>query len=280
MNKPFLEEINKATTHVPFFSMVVIPCESDTHFHEEIEVVLILKGEVELKLGKENFHGSSGDICIIMPNQIHSFNSYGHAVFYTFKINWNISSSHANFSKYRILCPVVKHSTEFNEILSQYFALAVEEYKDHKEGTNYVLSACANMILVEILRSEYLVLREDITDDVDSKKQNFISSVNAYIDVNYAEQISSCDVAEHLNYSKYYFMHLFKETTGTTFTAFLTKYRLKKATELLLQPNKKAYIIATECGFANIRSFYKAFKDMYGMTTSEYIRENRVYHSK
>jgi len=272
MNKPFLEEVNKATAHVPFFSMVVIPCESSIHFHEEIEIVLILKGEVELRVGKEQFHASSGDICIIMPNQIHSFNSHDHAVFYTFKINWNISSTHANFSKYRILSPVIKHTTGFNKKLYKYFALAIEEHDNRKVGTKYVLSACANMMLAEILRAECLVLKEDIMDDINSKKHNLILSVNAYIDENYAAQISSCDVAEHLNYSKYYFMHLFKEATGTTFTAFLTEYRLKKATDLLLRPNKKTYIIAEECGFTNIRSFYKAFKEKYGMTPKEWIK--------
>ena len=106
-----------------------------------------------------------------------------------------------------------------------------------------------------------------------------MSAVNEYVDENYAEQISSSDLAEHLNYSKYYFMHLFKESFGTNFTSFLTEFRLNKATELLLKTNKKTYIIAAECGFTNTRSFYKAFKESFNMTTSEYVKENRIYRS-
>ena len=279
MNKPFLEEKNKPTPYVPFFSMVIIPGHGRAHFHEDLELILVEKGDISITLDTEVFHASPGDICIIVPNQIHAFVTSDFAVLYTFKINWNIISSHTNFSKYVASSPIIKKATCFNEKLHNYFHLAIDEYRNRKEGSDYVLCACSNMLLAEITRSNYLVLKNEVKNNTTSSDFNFISSVNAYIDTHFAEPISSADMAEQLNYSKYYFMHLFKKVTGTTFTSFLTDYRLKKATELLLHSDKKTYIIAIECGFTNTRSFYKAFKEVYGMTTSDYIKKYRIYRA-
>jgi YesN/AraC family two-component response regulator len=79
------------------------------------------------------------------------------------------------------------------------------------------------------------------------------------------------DVADQLNSNRTYVTDCIKSARGMTFTQYVNTYRVNYAKEQLLnQPDKKVSAIATDAGFTNEVSFFRAFKALTGTTPSEF----------
>jgi len=77
-------------------------------------------------------------------------------------------------------------------------------------------------------------------------------------------------VAAAVHTSIFYFCKLFKKVTGTTFTEFVSRTRVEKAKNLLLNPNLRVSEIAYEVGFQSLTHFNRVFKQIMGESPTEY----------
>lgn len=91
-----------------------------------------------------------------------------------------------------------------------------------------------------------------------------------YINNNYTSNISLDDVSRVINISPYYFSKLFKEETGEGFVEYLTKLRIEKAKDLLLNTDMPMKEICLEVGYPDPNYFSRTFKKNYGVTPTEY----------
>lgn len=82
--------------------------------------------------------------------------------------------------------------------------------------------------------------------------------------------ISVSSVARSLGVSDGHLSHVFKKETSYTLSAYLTNYRMHKATELLRDCRVKVYEVAESVGYRDITYFSSAFKKSVGMSPSEY----------
>ena len=69
------------------------------------------------------------------------------------------------------------------------------------------------------------------------------------------------------------FRRLFKEYTGQTVVAYLTRYRIEAAAELLLREDLPVSQIAELTGFRSESLFYQKFKEFTGMTPKAYQKQ-------
>ena len=93
-----------------------------------------------------------------------------------------------------------------------------------------------------------------------------------YIERSYGEPLTLDDMASHVGFSKFHFIRLFKEYTGTTFYDYLTNKRIQHAKQLLAS-NMGITDVAFSCGFNNQTSFCRTFKKVCGCPPTEY-RQN------
>lgn len=97
-----------------------------------------------------------------------------------------------------------------------------------------------------------------------------IKNVLSYIENNYRTRISIASAAEDLNISSYYFCRFFKYMTGRTLTEYINYYSVNKASQLLLEGDRKITDIAFDTGFENVSYFIKVFKKLKGFTPAEF----------
>lgn len=100
--------------------------------------------------------------------------------------------------------------------------------------------------------------------------RDFLSMVNDYISANYSGDIKLDDITNALCMSKTYFCALYKKYTNETFVETLQKFRMKKASELLLNSDIKTSQIYEMVGYKSKPYFYKLFKEAFGMSPLEY----------
>jgi AraC-like DNA-binding protein len=97
-----------------------------------------------------------------------------------------------------------------------------------------------------------------------------ISRAKEFIQQHHAEDLSLGQVAKVVNTSTFYFCKLFKKHTGIHFTDYLSRIRIEKAKNLLLNPNLRISEIAYEVGFQSLTHFNRVFKKMLGQSPTEY----------
>lgn len=73
-----------------------------------------------------------------------------------------------------------------------------------------------------------------------------------------------------MNTSTFYFCKLFKKATGLTFTDYLSRVRIEKAKNLLLNPNLRVSEIAYEVGFQSLTHFNRMFRKLAGQSPTHY----------
>jgi YesN/AraC family two-component response regulator len=79
-------------------------------------------------------------------------------------------------------------------------------------------------------------------------------------------------VAEVLCTNSRYVTDCIKDRRGMTFTQFVNEYRVSYVQQLLrLHPDMKVFEAYTQAGFTSERSFFRIFKDVTGMTTTEWL---------
>jgi AraC-like DNA-binding protein/ligand-binding sensor protein len=123
------------------------------------------------------------------------------------------------------------------------------------------LSIVSNQLMVASLNAEPPVI---------SKAKQFIQDKQA-------DDISLGDVARAVNTSTFYFCKLFKKATGLNFTEYLSRVRIEKARNLLLNPNLRISEIAFASGFQSLTHFNRIFRKIAGESPTQFrdkLRKN------
>jgi two-component system response regulator YesN len=105
--------------------------------------------------------------------------------------------------------------------------------------------------------------------------RNVVDEVKAYLDNNFAENLTLFSIAERFYISPNYLSQLFRKKTGDTFLGYLTKVRVEKAKYLLLHEEAKIYEICNQIGYEDPKYFRKVFEKIVGIKPSEYRSLNK-----
>jgi len=73
-----------------------------------------------------------------------------------------------------------------------------------------------------------------------------------------------------VNTSVFYFCKQFRKATGLSFTEFVSRTRIEKAKNLLLNPNLHITEIAYAIGFQSLTQFNRTFKKIMGQSPTDY----------
>ena len=269
----YREEINQATRQYPFL-IEHINVKYIPHFHEETELVYILDGSLNVTIENDSFILKTGEICIITPGLIHNLYSYEENK--TFVMKLFPVTDLSNIQLHNI---VISPESKNYKLLRKYICNIMAE--NENKTTGYELSVNINVekIFLMIIRDMEYCQLEDNAQIKLMNKSDFLNAVTVYLEQHYAEAFRLEDVANHLNYTKSYFCHHFKQITGVTFWKYYTIFRLEKAIQMMKEyPNKRCIEIAEDAGFKNIRSFNQSFKEYHHCTPRDYM--NKYYSNQ
>lgn len=128
-----------------------------------------------------------------------------------------------------------------------------------------------SMVKLLSLFAEHLSM---VSNQVAVQNQNaepqVITRAKQYIQENQAEDLSLGQVAKAVNTSTFYFCKMFKKVTGINFTAYLSRVRIEKAKNLLLNPNLRISEIAYAVGFQSLTHFNRVFKKVLAQSPTEF----------
>lgn len=109
-----------------------------------------------------------------------------------------------------------------------------------------------------------IVLRQQTAEPVQ------ITRARKFIEEQHGEKLSLAAVARQAGMSTFYFCKTFKKVTGLNFTDYLSRIRVEKAKNLLLNLNYRVSEIAFEVGFQSLTHFNRVFKRIAGESPTDY----------
>lgn len=90
-----------------------------------------------------------------------------------------------------------------------------------------------------------------------------------YIEEHYDEELTVGNLAKISHLSPFYYQRLFRRLVKKTVAEYIKLRRLAKSA-VLLKDSQLIITVAIACGFNSQATFAKAFKEIYGITPSEY----------
>ncbi|MFO1475389.1 MAG: helix-turn-helix domain-containing protein [Verrucomicrobiota bacterium] len=124
--------------------------------------------------------------------------------------------------------------------------------------------------LLHIFAQHLSMLSNQVVVQHDNAEPPVITRAKEYIHEHQTEELSLGQVARAVNTSTFYFCKMFKKVTGINFTDYLSRVRIEKSKNLLLNPNLRVSEIAFEVGFQSLTHFNRVFKKILGQSPTEY----------
>lgn len=114
------------------------------------------------------------------------------------------------------------------------------------------------------------------TPDSKSPDERLLERVNRIIASHIADtSLSAESVAHEVGLSRVHLYRKLKELTNQSARDYIRNIRLAKAAEILSQKKVAVAEVAQLVGFSNPSNFATSFKEVYGMTPTQYMEENR-----
>ncbi|MGL4912494.1 MAG: response regulator [Romboutsia sp.] len=95
-----------------------------------------------------------------------------------------------------------------------------------------------------------------------------------HIEESYKYDLNLKEISDNLNINSIYLGQLFQKETGVLFSDYINNFRINKAKDLLVNTSLKASEIGDLVGYANKNYFYRKFKNIVGITPSEWRKIN------
>lgn len=250
------------------------------HWHPEIELTLVHKGEMLYQVNDRSFHLHEGDGLFNNTGVLHSGRMqdandcrYTSVTFdpkliygYDNSIVWHkyvepILNNHS-------LPAVFFDGTEAGqreviELMRQIIQFG------HQKDDAWELNVL--ILLQKLWQSVYLYGRAlPELSEYDQKNQDRIRSILSFIERNYSSKICLKDIADHIHLCKSECCRLFKRYMNIPLFEFLLRYRIEKSLIYLRNSNYSVAEAAAEVGFNDSNYYTKTFSKVMGCTPSLY----------
>lgn len=156
---------------------------------------------------------------------------------------------------------------KINDLVEELFAERfMTDEVSYEIKASLIISQIVHILLEETYRME----------SVGNRSDECVSKMLREIEIHYGEELNISEMASRYYMSVQHMIRLFKVKTGYTPYAYLKKYRLQKAGELLMYSNLSVSEISDRTGFQGVNNFIYQFKQEFGMTPKRYKELHRV----
>lgn len=253
------------------------------HWHEEIEIIFIKSGKMEVKIPSNSFLLEAGDCIVINSNVLHYAAAVTECNLHSLVFSPTLISGNEDlvFSK-KYMQPLLtcnRFSHYFikagkHDEVTACFQRAFEATAENCYGYEFITR--------ENLSRIWLFLYGEVNPQTDTQtfplnQDNLrIRKMLAYIHKNFANDLSLSQIAGAADISERESLRCFKKTIQLSPIQYLLKYRIMQGAEMLLKnPTNSIAETATLCGFDSPSHFAKTFKRFYNCTPREYRNLNK-----
>ncbi|MBR6402358.1 MAG: helix-turn-helix domain-containing protein [Eubacterium sp.] len=246
---------------------------SNNHSHTYYELYFFINGDIDFLIGNNSYHLIPGDMVIIPPGIKHhavareNSNRYQRIVFWVQESFYERLVSESTDYEYAF-----KKAAKDNIYIYHNFSSIEEKLFDlvqENTGERYGSASRIKIVIDDLILSINRIIYERDNQLKSVRNNDIYSSILTYINTHLTEPILIDDLAREFYISKAHISHTFKKNSGISVHQYITKKRLALFREALIE-NGEITPTYLHCGFNDYSSFYRAFKNEYGISPNEY----------
>lgn len=246
------------------------------HWHEETEILFILKGSIEISIDKQGKILNVGDIFLVNKNEIHFTRSLDkHEQAQLLILQFNLDQ----FKKFGLEPYGMRFSLDsgasdpaterdYNQI--RYLLASMMKVVVNREEPTRLLIERHLLELFIILTTRFRI-SDDQSVAQRREGDERLLEILKYINANYKDpRLSLNQIAERFYLTPQYLSKYFTQHMGISLKKFVENIRLNKSLKPLRQVEHTIIDVALQHGFPDAKSYYRVFREVLGMTPSKF----------
>ena len=160
------------------------------------------------------------------------------------------------------------------EFIGEMFHHGVREFEGREPGWEEIVLGNTIQILVYLRRA----IKDQSASPLTAEKPELLDQVLAYVETHLAERITLGDIAKHFWVSQSTISQVFRNKMGVSFYRCVTQRRLIAAKSLIIE-GLPLEAVGQRVGFSDYSSFYRAFKQEFGISPRQFRKMQETDHS-
>ena len=249
--------------------------ERDYHYHEFDKIVLLLSGKVDYVVENVTYALQPWSVLLVRQHAIHraiidKSEPYERIILYLDGKYFERTLPTAGLMN----CFLTADRTHQclllpNEREKQELSAVLEAYEKAAADDRYGAEALRDTLIMQLLIGINRVSASGTAAyGSDQRLDEKIRDALSYINENISGDLSIDALADRVFLSRYHFMRLFKQQTGSTVHAYVRQKRLLYAARLIRE-GMSAGQAAAECGFNDYSVFNRAFHECFGIRPAD-----------
>lgn len=257
--KPYIDAYDSVTEkHQPFHSTM--------HSHDHYEIYCFLSGDAQYCVEGRRYTLTPGDVVLLTKGEVHRAELRSLERYCRIGVHFNLHDLPEQLDLTHLLSPFHDRPIgKFNHYPARLFAKdswiyylrQIAHAKDDSAALCYLLPLlCELADAFPTLQKSELFAQKDLA-----------APIMKYINRNLTEELTLEALSQEFHISQTHLNRLFRQSVGTTVWQYITVKRLFAAREKLAQgmpPTK----VCTVCGFQEYSTFYRAYKQHFGVPPS------------
>ena len=272
-------EINKMATKFLYISMAKYEGDwhSTMHTHSFTELFYVVHGSGIFKIENNQLNVKENDLVIVNPHVSHTESSKDSNPLEYIVIGIDgltLMTDTDDDSKNLTTHNIYNYSKYNHEILSYMNNLLYEvQQKDE-----YYEEICENLFEALIFNMKRRTKSNLILSPTNNISKE-CALIKNYIDIHYSSELNLDHLASITHMNKYYLIHIFKKSIGTTPIDYLIEKRISMSKMLLETTEYSMNQISQIVGFTSQSYFNQIFKKRVGMRPKQYRNQFKSTHS-
>ena len=247
--------------------------ERDFHFHEFDKIVILISGKVDYAVEDKKYTLEPWDVLLIGHHTIHKAlidkkEPYERIIIYLDKNFPERVVPGAQLSEcFDAADRTGRSLLSPDEAQREALKATLEAMERDLASDSFGAKAMADTLLIQLIIQINRISAASpstVPAGKDSKIENALSYINEHL----SERLTVDMLAEKVYLSKYHFMRLFKESTGSTVHAYVRQKRLLYAAKLIRE-GVNANKAASDAGFSDYSTFHRAFRESFSVSPGE-----------
>lgn len=244
------------------------------HWHQEIELIYVHSGTAHFSINDDEFTAHTGDLIFVDTGDFHYSDSYKYKNNLDFIVlDPGVIRSHyhhAHFAHPLITADMLE-AYHMTDAVPRLFADVHQELSSKQPYYQEIVSAMLREFIFRLRRCHPRREKDTLAHRHRDNTLNDMQQLLTYIDEHYGEDITLSFAAQKMNFSESHFSKTFKKMIGMNYVTYLNAVRIEQAAAMLRNTGTKITDIALSCGFGNIRSFNRTFKEYTGCTPTQFL---------
>lgn len=274
MNSYIYEAIEHGTKF-PSKIFVTSIGRSAYHWHYDYELIFVLKGSISLKLWPDSCILQEGNIVLINSKEVHGLNETNEnniclIIQMKQELFENRKDKDQNYQFYlNSSTDVVKPKGSYERFTKTAAGIGLRCFEDNL-ADHYRIQALLYTLIADIFEYIQYDIRQYADKNTTAMEADTLVRIIEYVEKNYSENNLAMGLCHYIGMSDKTLYRFLKSHTDLTLKELTTSIKLERTLHMLSRTEKPISIIAQECGFGTDKTFYRIFKNEFGITPNEY----------